>query len=76
MEREKRELDGYFFRIKRDGRFVNRCFTDLTVEEQKSVLTGRSAEWLTSLCLGLAEVIKNLGDQFDIINFEIDEDEE
>lgn len=75
MERTKRELDGYYFRVKRDGRFVNRCFTDLTEEEQKSLLEGRSAEWLTSLCLGLAGIIRTIGDLFDIINCEISEDD-
>ena len=33
-----RELDGVYCRVIRDGKSVNRCFTDLTAEEQERFL--------------------------------------
>jgi len=62
----QRELDGCFFRVKRDSGYENVCFTDLTPEEQDSLMLGRSEEWLRSLCKYLAEVISNIGEQFDL----------
>ena len=67
MERPIRNLDTCYFRAKRDGKWVNLCFTDLTEEEQKEYTTGRSAEWLQSLCLYLAGRVRAIGDEFDII---------
>lgn len=32
---KKRELCGIYFRVKRDGKYENICFTDMTEEEQK-----------------------------------------
>lgn len=62
-----RNLDGCYFRLKRNGQYQNICFSDLTEEEQKMVLKGRSGEWMKSLCLYLAHMIKNIGDQLDIV---------
>lgn len=63
---DQRKLDGYFFRVKREGRWVNRCFTDLTREEKETMLEKRSDEWLKSLCIGIAETMREMGDVFDI----------
>ena len=30
MEKVVRNLDGFYLRVERDGKWVNRCFTDLT----------------------------------------------
>lgn len=62
-----RELDGVYFRIKRDGEWCNICFSDLTQEEREKVVDGRSVEWLKSLCFHLANVLKEIGDDFDIV---------
>lgn len=64
---EPRKLDGVFFRIKRDGQWHNICFSDLTEAEQNHVMAGRSEEWLKSLACILADVIRKIGDQFDIM---------
>ena len=62
-----RELDGVYFRIERDGKWQSICFSDLTEEEREKVCEGRSAEWLKSLAYHLADCIKEIGEQFDII---------
>ena len=65
-----RELDGVYFRIKRDGKWHPICFSDLTEEERENVCEGRSAEWLKSLAYHLADRIKEIGEQFDIMRGE------
>ena len=61
-----RKLDGCYFRVQRDGKWQNVCFSDLTEEERNIVLLGRSVEWLTNLCCYLADRIKEIGDEHDI----------
>lgn len=63
---EIRELDGVYFRVERDGKWQNICFTDLTEKERDEVLKERTPEWLVSLCRRLADVVRELGDTFDI----------
>lgn len=61
-----RDLDGIYFRVKRDGKWQNICFSDLTDEEMDIVLEGRDTEWLKSVCKILGRTIKHIGDKFDI----------
>lgn len=61
-----RNLDGCYFRVKRNDGFEPVCFSDLTVEERNAILDGRSEEWLKNLCCYLADVIKDIGEQFGI----------
>lgn len=66
---KKRELCGIYFRVKRDGKYENICFTDMTEDEQRKILDDDlllSEEDLRNLCLRLAQVVRNLGDMFDI----------
>jgi hypothetical protein len=61
-----RNLDGVWFRVKRENTWENVCFSDLTEDEMKSVLAEKSSEWLISLCLSLGKTIKWMGDTFNI----------
>lgn len=63
-----RDLDGYYFRVQRDGKWVSLCFTDLTYEEQVTLTQERSAEWLQSFAIGMAGTVRYMGDTFDIIS--------
>ena len=63
----KRDLDGIYFRVKRGDKYHAICFSDLTKEEREAVLTGRNPEWVKNLALILADVIRTIGDEFDII---------
>lgn len=67
MDRIDRELDGVYFRTKRDSKWKNICFSDLTEEEMDSVLTGRDNEWLTRMCKILGRTIRCIGDSFDLV---------
>lgn len=63
----KRNLDGVYFRIQRDGKWDNVCFSDLTKDERNEVMENRSEQWLKEMCQILADVIVNIGEQFDIL---------
>ena len=63
----QRDLDGAYFRIKREGKWQNICFSDLTLEEMESVMDGRSIDWLKSLCIQLGKTIRNIGDELDLV---------
>ena len=52
-----RNLDGFYFRDKRDGKWDYDCWSDMTDEERAKLMTNRSEEWLKSLCKGLGYVI-------------------
>ena len=62
-----RNLDGIFFRVKRDEKYENICFSDLTAEERDEICKDRSAEWFQTVAYHLADVIKRLGEEFEII---------
>lgn len=64
---EKRDLDGVYFRVKRDGRWGNACFSDMTSEEIEELLVGRPTEWWKSLACHLGERLRAVGDTFDIV---------
>lgn len=71
-----RGLDGLYFRIKRDGRWGNVCFSDLTDEEMDEVLANRSDEWLKSVCKYLGKTLRRMGDELDVYGKDADADEE
>lgn len=39
---KKRDLDGVYFRTRRDEKWCDICFSDLTEEERKEVMENRS----------------------------------
>lgn len=52
----ERDLDGYYFRVQRNNKWVSICFTDLTDEEALEVIKNKSEDWLISLLKGLNDV--------------------
>ena len=46
-----RNLDGIYFRVQRDGKWGNACFSDLTQEEMERVMKNRNVDWLKSMCI-------------------------
>ena len=72
-----RDLDGAYFRIhEQDDTYDNVCFSDLTEDEQDKMLENRSVEWLKSMCKILANTIRNIGDQLDLIAGEDPEEDD
>ncbi len=61
-----RNLDGVYVRVDRYGKSVNRCFSDLTVEEQERFMSKFDTEGLKRLCLLMTERLRAIGDQLDL----------
>ena len=55
-----RELDGVFFRVKRDGKFDNVCFSDLEEFEADEILTSCDDKWILSLIKILSQTLNDL----------------
>ena len=55
-----RNLDGVYFRVKRDDKWQNICFTDLTNEETNTILKDRDDSWLSSILEVLLNVYDNV----------------
>lgn len=64
----KRNLDGVYFRVKRDDKWENVCFSDLTHEERDQVTNGREIEWMKQLAYIMANSLREIGEYFDIFN--------
>lgn len=62
-----RNLDGIYFRVQRDGKWENACFSDLTQEEMERVMKNRDVDWLKSMCIQLGKMIRRIGDELDIV---------
>lgn len=62
-----RNLCGIYFRVQDEkGKWINKCFTDLTAEQKHEVMKDRNTEWLKSLCVKLADTVKEIGNTLDI----------
>lgn len=62
----QRKLDGVFFRVQRDSKWLDICFSDLTEEEMDVILANRSEEWLKNMCKILGNTIRRIGDDLNI----------
>ena len=69
-----RELDGIYYRVERDGKWCNRCFTDLTTDEQEEMIKKYDAEGLKRMVMLLAKILRDIGDTINIVAK--DEDDE
>lgn len=72
----KRNLDGVYFRIQRDGKWDSICFTDLTEAEMDDVLKNKDKVWVVGLAKILAKTIQNIGYQFDLVGKDSDDEED
>lgn len=62
-----RDLDGYYFRIKRNDKWEAVCFSDMTLEEMEEVLEGKDTVFLKRLCIGLGKRIRKIGDELNLV---------
>ena len=62
-----RNLDGVYFRVKREEKYDNVCFSDLTEEQMDEVLKDRDKEWLRNMCKILGKTIRKIGDDLGIL---------
>jgi hypothetical protein len=70
----RRDLDGIYFGVMRNGEYETLCFSDLTEDEMNIVINGKSKEWLKSMCVLLGKKIREIGDTLDLVCCNKDED--
>lgn len=57
------EMDGVYNRVRRDGKYMNVCFSDLTVDEQRVFLDTLSEPGLKRMCMALAQSLRSIGEE-------------
>lgn len=68
----QRNLCGVYFRVKRDGRWQNVCFSDMTNDERKALdAQSRMSEqdqliWWRNLACVMADALHELGDLLEV----------
>ena len=62
----RRNLDGVYFRARRDDGFDAVCWTDLTDEEREEFGKGRPLTWWKSMAEIMTRQLRFIGDQLDI----------
>ena len=62
----KRDLDNCYFRVCRDGKWEDVCFSYLSDFEREKAVKGWSADALFRLACILADAINVIGDRYDI----------
>ena len=65
-----RNLDGVYYRVIRDGIRVNRCFSDLSEDEQDVIMEKYDAEQLRRLCRCLCISLRQIGDTLNLVRDE------
>ena len=61
-----RNLDGIYFRIERNGKFENVCFSDMTEAEQREVLKDKPIIFVTEVALEMAKRLHEIGEELDL----------
>ena len=65
-----RNLDGVYDRVVRDGKHVNRGFSDLSEAEQDGIMAEYNAEQLRRLCRYLSISLRQIGDTLELVREE------
>jgi len=72
--KRQRNLDGVYFRVKRDGKWQNVCYSDMTADERDEIARKRAehatpeqqAQWWRATADILADALYDMGEQFGI----------
>lgn len=75
MTKIQRNLDGVYFRVKRDGKYESICYSDMTTEERdeiaenlkKSRTPEEQATWWRSMANILADQLYYMGEQLGVM---------
>ena len=73
--KKQRNLDGVYFRVKRDGKWQNICYSDMTADERDEIARKKAevsapeqqAQWWRSMADILADALYDMGEQFGIV---------
>lgn len=75
MSKMQRNLDGIYFRVKRDGRWENVCYSDMEQRERDEIARKRAecttpaeqAAWWRSMADLLADRLYYMGEQLGVV---------
>ena len=75
MTKIQRNLDGIYFRVKRDGVYKSICYSDMTAEERDEIAALREngatpeeqAAWWRSMANILADQLYDMGEQLGVM---------
>ena len=75
MSKKQRNLDGVYFRVKRDGKWGIVCYSDMEQQEREEVVAARIAErmpeeraaWWHCLADHLADQLYYMGEQLGVV---------
>lgn len=71
---KKYDMDGIYFRIKRNNKYENVCFSDLTNEERAVVCSNKQIEWFIRVAYHLAHCLYEAGAILDKLGVKLSED--
>ena len=71
---KKYDMDGIYFRIKRNDKYENVCFSDLTDEERVDVCNNKQIEWFIRVTNHLADCLYKAGAILDKLGVKLSED--
>lgn len=52
--------DPYYFRVQRNNKWINICFSDMTLKEINECTKNKPVEWWKELAIGLKKVINDM----------------
>ena len=72
--KKQRNLDGVYFRVNRDGKWLNVCYSDMTPMERDEIARKRAeistpaeqAQWWRSMADHLADRLYAMGEQLGV----------
>lgn len=75
MTKIQRNLDGIYFRVQRDGKWMNVCYSDMTADERDEIVRKRAetstpeeqAAWWRSMADLLADQLYDMGEQLGVM---------
>ena len=75
MAKKQRNLDGVYFRVERDGRMQNVCYSDMEQRERDEVARKKmenstpaeQAQWWRSMADLLADQLYDMGEQLGVM---------
>lgn len=62
----KRNIDGIYMIVDRNGRHEPVCLSDMTKEELEKSLNTKNSEWLKGALIHMALTLRRVCDEFDI----------
>lgn len=75
MSKRQRNLDGIYFRVERDGKWTNVCYSDMEQGERDEIARKRAkvstpeeqAAWWRSMADLLADQLYDMGEQLGVV---------